>query len=1270
MKSQLRQTAQRLGQLQDKIESQGQITRRDIATLLQQGNVVLARAKAQKLIGEDVLSDLLQTLEMHVGVILGHLNEFERSEPPGPAVLEAAASILAAAPDVESRDLRQVYELLANRLGRDFMRSVNEYVSPRVKAALSARPPSAAVLDRYMFEIAQANEVSWIPDLLPQQKVNVISGMLDMSALHAVDIERLRALCSRGLSDTPPWLRPKVWRLLLGYLPTEKTKWPEESKKSRENYYELVRRLLEPFSDLPPPTKPLAPMDSSLMASSKELSQVPSALMTALQEPPEALDQRPLDEAASKDIRIACAQNLDRRLRVIRELELKGAESSDATPEIRLESMPEIRLDAAEASSDEEDGQTSNAAPSSVPGSPASALSALSTTLLPSRSFGAHQKHVSALLRLLYIHASLNPANESPHIASLLVPVYSALVEEMVPDDAAHVEADAFWLFEAIIGELDDLNDVEGGRIWTQKFSARLNWADPELAEDLQIKGLDPALPHYSFRWLVPVLTHTLPLPSVLMVWDALLSRPMRQRDLNAKLEYLVDICTSMLLRTRGILLRLGRSGSHNPTLWSIGNPAAYTTPLDPRELEDAFAEGMTFLQQYPIEAAGGIEAILQAAYDLSLRRDAERTTTRVPNTGFGARLRDTVWRGFATQAPIAESHHEDHESDHSDSDYDDDEPQALVAQGQTLAARLTDTVWRGISNESAMEAPPSPTMPLSPYPSSPEPSSKALPNPPLEEPPEASTRSSNRSSMWGYAEKLKESDAAATLAKVSTNWRVKALDVWNKRPSGGPSTFLAPPSTSHTPPEIGTRRASFTQDSLEKVQNDKRRGTSLPGIDRSDAYSPPARPAFFRPPRDSIIFTGNQSPLSPTNVDVSSMSDTGSARSSSFRQSLTASLGMSDSPKPTPKSGPRPLLLNSASLITSGHSRSPTNTPTSGASERAWVDSIRDKRPSPVNRESLSSASSVSPSDARTRSRPGSRAEVESGIGSRIVPLRSSRSPMTANSRRATPTSSVASSPPPTHRRMDTETSTQFGSDDGHSAKGWAHVNAHDSPPTGPSPPPPRTPDAFSAVAPDVRVKTPDTFRGSVTLSDNNETDLDKPMRGGSEAKLARRQLPRLSVGGDSSDSSATQAPSRNSRVKSKRVPPRLATAHSQDESKTEVQTLAPEWTDEIDNVTTPRALSFEANPFPTTPVSPRTTRRVRKISGEGDGEIRTRKVSGEGRETRVRKVSSDGHSIRSRKISGERGTPKHKRDSSAVEGDDEGYNDLLSAYESEENP
>ena len=128
--SQLRLTAQKLGQLQDRMDWQGQITQRDVATLLSQGNIALARAKAQKLLREEVKSDLLQTLEMHVGVILGHLNELERrcvsrgvghayvrpilgrcspcfwsSETPSPIVTEAATSIIYAGLHIESKGL-------------------------------------------------------------------------------------------------------------------------------------------------------------------------------------------------------------------------------------------------------------------------------------------------------------------------------------------------------------------------------------------------------------------------------------------------------------------------------------------------------------------------------------------------------------------------------------------------------------------------------------------------------------------------------------------------------------------------------------------------------------------------------------------------------------------------------------------------------------------------------------------------------------------------------------------------------------------------------------------------------------------------------------------------------------------------------------------------------------------------------------------------------------------------------------------------------------
>jgi hypothetical protein len=57
-------------------------------------------------------------------------------------------------------------------------------------------------------------------------------------------------------------------------------------------------------------------------------------------------------------------------------------------------------------------------------------------------------------------------------------------------------------------------------------------------------------------RWLAPLLTQTLPLSSVYLVWDALFSCPMRERDTNAKLEHLLNICTSMLTRARAPLFR------------------------------------------------------------------------------------------------------------------------------------------------------------------------------------------------------------------------------------------------------------------------------------------------------------------------------------------------------------------------------------------------------------------------------------------------------------------------------------------------------------------------------------------------------------------------------------------------------------------------------------------------------------------------------------------------------------------------------------------
>ena len=117
--AQLRLTAQRLGQLRNRKDAQGQVIGRDISILLQQGNETLARAKAQRLIQDEIMGDLLQNLETQIGVLLEHFSGLERHVYPpfyttpfitkvrsgnlSPAVVEAASTVIFTAPHIDSK---------------------------------------------------------------------------------------------------------------------------------------------------------------------------------------------------------------------------------------------------------------------------------------------------------------------------------------------------------------------------------------------------------------------------------------------------------------------------------------------------------------------------------------------------------------------------------------------------------------------------------------------------------------------------------------------------------------------------------------------------------------------------------------------------------------------------------------------------------------------------------------------------------------------------------------------------------------------------------------------------------------------------------------------------------------------------------------------------------------------------------------------------------------------------------------------------------------
>ncbi|KAF8969987.1 regulator of Vps4 activity in the MVB pathway-domain-containing protein [Flammula alnicola] len=1197
-KSQLRLASQRLGQVQATIDSQANITRTDIATLIQRGNVPLAREKAEKLIMDEAYGDLLEELEMQLGILQEHFQELERGIFPSPVMIEATSTIIYAAPHVHSKDLDVTRSFLVQRLGPDFARSAignkDQQVSERVFKAISIPVPSAFQLDSYMHDIAQSYGVSWTPVPPRQSIVNVLSEFLDPEASPQVDLSRLRKLCVQGIPDEPAWLRPRIWKLLLGILPEVKASWKPEIIKQRDAYYDLVRRLLEPFSR---PSVGPSPSDETLLEAYKQLSGLPRSVFALIEDEPETFAQCPLNEGVPEDVRIPYARILETRLKVLQNEDKEGSHLAP-TPEIRLEPEEDVTPGISLTSSD----------------STRSESQTTSTTLLPSRKriFGtAHPQHCSSLLRLAYLHNTINPGSMSYHTPSVLVPLYSVLLQEVDAEDLAHVEADTFWLLEAVVAEFAGLEDDEG-HLWMKKFSDRLSWADAEFQTHLEDSGLDPSLPHYSYRWLMPILTHTLPLSSLFLVWDVLFCQPPRERSLNPKLDYLLDICTSMLLRAKNHLYRLGKVGQSTRSLWTDEVEYVPQLPLVPGQSQDSFMEALSFLQLYDPKRVGGIERILQTAYELAQRREQESVNAQQPTLSLGARFKVNVWRGLTHQRQTSATEPPAESNKRLSSDYtDSDETETSATTQSTLASQISNTFWRGITNQTAMEDE-VPSIPPSPEPPAPVDIAANIQSKQTQSPP----NSQASSNIWSYAEKLKGSDTVATLSKVGTNWRARGfLGSWGMNTQNAPTEHSAPNATE-------TEHLS----QLESISS-RTRG-SIPFFDSPGIFSPPL------PPKKPSAQTPQA--LSPLH-------------SAGFLEKTKTLISMRSPPLVPMKSVPKPLVLNSGSPIISGRRKS-SGHPRSASATSAmltpdtdeWADVMRAKR-NHFHRDSQSSVSSLSPSDAFARIPKSSRSEYDSdNSSSRIVALnRRSISPMAPNFHVA-------------HARLSRPSSrNSSASSDIHSPPLIAKSPLQES----------TSLDSQRTVSPEAKESE---------SSDATSSELPAPSRKSSWKRSgvadSENSLPTTPIG----------VTARSPRVRAKRYP-RPANLQIQDTQRSRISAeqktsspskLTVEWpADDQESITTPKASSFDSDDHVS--VSPglsRSSRRPRKLSSNDQERPRKSSMDTITNEERPRKVST-GH--RARKVSTEsREIPRSRRESAAEEGDDEGYDELLSAYESEEGP
>lgn len=659
-------------------------------------------------------------------------------------------------------------------------------------------------------------------------------------------------------------------------------------------------------------------------------------------------------------------------------------------------------------------------------------------------------------------------------------------------------------------------------------------------------------------------------------------------------------------------IIRLGNIGRDGHSLWANGLEYQLQPSKVLSKSQDPFMETLSFLQIYDPEYVGGIERVLQTASELAERRELEAINSQWPN--LGTQFKVNILRGFGPQSHF----HETPEGGGNPVSRGVKNPGTV--QQSSFPAQITDIIWRGITNRTAMEDD------TASVPSSPQVSAAGNGRNSR-----MSTESQETTTIWNFAGKLKDSDTVATLSKVGTNWRARGL-----LPSWSVTSW------------------STLDPSLESIRNGEDSAVKSPSNSSEERTLNSDSPLLFSP--------STKSPPSGSPVHVSAGLSPPASGKLMEKTKIFMSKTRSTLPNSAPRSAPKPLLLNSSTSIVSGHTHSHSagagSLPTPDTDE--WADVMKAKRHH-FHKDSQSSITSLSPSDVFGRTPKSTRSDRESEPNSsRIVALnRRSVSPMapafrvshSSPSSRNSSISSGYSSP-----SILTKSPLQQASNITKS-----EVQVH---------PGVLSPSTLRASLPS------DSSESSILLNKYREKGSDGSDTTSNVLPIRRKTQPAglefASESEDTASSAPLNHPNRASRVRTKRYA-RPANLQIQDIQRPRISAgmktpspskLVVEWPgDENESITTPRATSFDSDNSPGLSKSPR---RPRKISS-GDPE-RPKKFGADNSNELTNKVFNGS---RTRKISAEsRDMSRSRRESAGVEGDDEGYDELLSAYESEDGP
>lgn len=352
-----------------------------------------------------------------------------------------------------------------------------------------------------------------------QQRIAELNRIL---ASPKIDLKKLNEVCFQGIPDRPGF-RSLCWKLLLNYLPLDKSKWKIFLEKERTLYRNYINEIIvqassssmckeEVHVDHPLNLDPESQWQT-FFKDNEVLLQIDRDVRRLC--PDISFFQHPTVYPASY---VECSDRPCETLR--KRVERAILQASDiATSRLGVQnvSIKKIRSD--------------------------------EYIVLPE----GQEAHWEVVERMLFVYAKLNPGvGYVQGMNEIMGPIYNVFASDPNKEWQEHAEADAFFCFTHLMGEIKDnfqktLDDSACG-IGNMMYSLfdLVRESDLELSQDLDKKSIKPQF--FAFRWITLLLSQEFHLPDVIRLWDSLFSDPDR-------FDFLIHVCCAMLLLMREKLL-------------------------------------------------------------------------------------------------------------------------------------------------------------------------------------------------------------------------------------------------------------------------------------------------------------------------------------------------------------------------------------------------------------------------------------------------------------------------------------------------------------------------------------------------------------------------------------------------------------------------------------------------------------------------------------------------------------------------------------------